>query len=218
MLFLIIAFVLLAIILRMVYGVEETLDVTSETLVGEWRTTLDLTESAQAGIDAEADEMNKYLKLKDYTFDFILTLEEDGTFSLRIDDESIDRTIENMTRQFEEALRSYYEDFIRSNKLNMTVDEMLADQNTSIEDMVAEVRDGLVPVEWIKENTSIDGFYKVQDGYLICSWDAEFSDDVSSYFSVYLTKKTMILTVLDSPDWDVWDGIFEYPLQFERES
>lgn len=47
------------IVLHKMSGVEGSLNVTSETLVGEWRTTLDLTEAAQEGIDAEADEMNR---------------------------------------------------------------------------------------------------------------------------------------------------------------
>lgn len=127
-----------------------------------------------------AKELTAQFESEDISFEqvdvtVLMSFNKDGTYSLDVDESSIDTTVEQFKSDYAKAFAKYLENFIKDNNLDTTVqDVMKLSGYDSVEDMVEDI----VPEEEIRAElagTHREGRYKVENNgiYLSDSLDTE---------------------------------------------
>lgn len=130
-----------------------------------------------------AKEINKQLETnskQDIKFElvevrFLFDLNKDGTYRLEADMDSIEDTIAQVRVEYKKNLTAYLEKFIKDNKLNVTIDDVVKSSGYKTMD---ELVDSAVPAKELKaalEQDSRQGRYKIMGNgiYLSDSVDTE---------------------------------------------
>ena len=112
----------------------------NEKLVGTWKADVDFTGYVKEGFErSEAGEMAGYFTFSELTIGIVLEFTDEGTFRMWIDPDSIDDLSEKMKTQMEAGLTLYFEDTIREQGLDMTVEELLQASETSMDELLSEL-------------------------------------------------------------------------------
>lgn len=150
-----------------------------DKFVGTWRTEMNMAEALNEEFGKDP-EMGEYMKITDFTIVMNYTFNSDGTYKITTDRDSVAKAAENIKNDFTKGIRAYFEDQIAKDKLGISVDELLAYNNTTLEKLVEE---GMGEMDFDKMANDIDneGNYKVKDGKLFLSDGLEHSVDENVY-------------------------------------
>ncbi len=144
-------------------------------LVGTWQSSLDFTNAINAKISEADPTIGQYLVLTDMTVDVSITLAADGSFTTSYSQESINALVAKLEQQMIPAMDSYLRAQLAANGQDITLEEALASQNTTLEALVHE---SLNPEELANSLISTSqgsGSYTANDYQLTFTYGTETS-------------------------------------------
>lgn len=155
-----------------------------ETLVGTWNATIDIAEVYNAEIAASGDEtMAEYLSVDSFAIPLVMTFNEDGTYSLTVDKEGMDATMNGLLEDMKVGLEKYFNDYFSSMGLEIDVDEALAASGMSLDALVEEMKAEIMTEDMYADMES-EGQYKAEDGKLYMTEDVEV-EPVGGVYNTY---------------------------------
>lgn len=164
----------------------------TESIVGVWEGTVDLTEYLTTMITEGDESMNGYFNFSGLTMDLTMTFTEEGTCTLEFPRESAEALIASLLEQMKPAMEKILEEAIAAEGLDMTLDEFLSLTGISLDDLLAEAMDTAMAEDMLGELEQ-SGNYLVQDGKLCISDDLDSEIDEDDY-QLY-TIKNGVLTI-----------------------
>lgn len=203
--------VVLAIVLLVVAVYVSTAD--ERALVGEWKATVDMTDYLQEKLNS-IPEFGTYIEVTDFSFDVTYKFNDDFTYSRTVDEDSLDRAIENIKGDIKNAIYAYAEEVIRQNGLNISPETMFALSGTSVDEIVEESYNEELIAE-MKEDLFSEGNFEAEDGNLFTSDGVDYMPDPNTYEAYELTDNQLVLTNATGPDLDEED-LAAYPMTFEK--
>lgn len=141
-------------------------------LEGTWQTKTNMAEDFNAGLGDE-EEIAEYLKVDEFNIVHYITFNSDGTYSQYADEEELKKTIDGLKEDIRSGLTEYYEYEIEKNQLGMTVDELLAYSNYTMDSLINE----FVTQEMLDE--MVDGF-KAEGNYLAADGQLHMSESLDT--------------------------------------
>lgn len=163
----------------------------SDPLVGTWNGTMDLAELLNSALAADA-EFGEYLQVSSFALAYNLVFEEDGTYSMTIDDAALDQEMERVKGDLESGLYAYLDDLIAEEGLTLTSDELLNMSGVSME----ELMDAALSEEMIDQllgDLNMEGNFKAEDGKLFLSSGLDSSVDENVYDLYTLDGDTLTI-------------------------
>lgn len=155
-----------------------------ESLVGTWNATIDIAEVYNAEIAASGDEaMAEYLSVDSFAIPLVMIFNEDGTYSLTVDKEGMDATMNGLIEDMKVGLEKYFNDYFSSMGLEIDVDEALAASGMSLDALVEEMK-GEIMTEDMYADMESAGQYKAEDGKLYLTEDVEV-EPVGGVYNTY---------------------------------
>ncbi len=179
-----------------------------DPIVGTWEVEVDMADA----ILESMGELAEFFEIDEFEVTFTFEFEEDGEYKLEIDEKQYKKAFKAI--DFETAMTKYLEALIKAEGVEMTVEELLASQGTSIEELVAESYSDETIEDSIDEINK-KGFYKVDDDKLYLADDEDdFDDDL--YYEIDLDDdKLKIKSYSDEEDTeDTFYGL--YPVTFKK--
>lgn len=140
---------------------------------------------------------------KKQTYEFT----EDGYYTLVSDNEQY---IADYTKAIDTGLRLYYETIIKDNNLKITVEEAMAIDEVTVDDLIDKKS-----VEALKENTKIEGKYKTEEGKLYISSDREKEVNPDYYIEYEITENGNIRFIKQQGEGA--ESFSYYPLELKPE-
>lgn len=162
----------------------------ADKLVGSWETEMDFTNLVKESMIDEDEELAEYLEIIDVKLKFIYEFGENGTYKTYLEEETFNDTVKNLRRNYTLGVKKYFEELIENQALNMTVDEVLAKSNTSLEALVDEVLGEKAVNEW-KKAAAKEGYFKAKAGKLYISDGLDYSVDREEYETYELSGDTL---------------------------
>lgn len=182
-----------------------------DALVGTWETTLDMTDMINDELKASMgndQEMMSYFKIDEFGIKAILTFGSDDTYKLSVDEKALEKSLDNVISIFRDGLQNYFEDAMKGQGIDMTVDELLQASGMGTLDSLLEEaldRDDLMSSMGDMESS---GKFEIKNGALYMT-----DDDGTSTESYKLDGNKLTFTGEDSKDSDLEDF---YPLVFTK--
>lgn len=156
-----------------------------ETLVGTWNASIDIADVYNAEIAASGDPtMAEYLSVDSFAIPLVMTFNEDGTYSMTVDKDGMDATMNGLIEDMKVGLENYFNDYFASMGLEIDVDEALAASGMSLDALVEEMKAEIMTEDMYADMESA-GQYKAEDGKLYLTEDV----DVEPVGGVYNTYK-----------------------------
>jgi len=147
-------------------------------LIGSWETQIDVTDAISQSIE-EDENLSKYIQIEEFKVSVIFTFKDDGTYSINVDEEGVSEAYAGMALSYASGLREYFTDLLAAQGSDMTVDELLENSGSTLEELAADsldldaYREAFLSVE-------TDGRYKADNGklYTTDSTDSGISKEV----------------------------------------
>lgn len=186
-----------------------------ETLVGTWNASIDIAEVYNAEIAASGDEaMAEYLSVDSFAIPLVMIFNEDGTYSLTVDKEGMDATMNGLIEDMKVGLEKYFNDYFSSMGLEIDVDEALAASGMSLDALVEEMK-GEIMTEDMYADMESAGQYKAEDGKLYLTEDVEV-EPVGGVYNTYTIDGDTL--TIDAGTEELEDEMAElmFPLVLKR--
>lgn len=163
----------------------------TESIVGKWEATKDMTAMFNDYITKADPTTAKYFNFTNLTLDMTMEFTAEGTCKIEFSQDSFTTFIQAVTEGTIAGMNKMLEDMLASQNINLTVEQFLAFTGVSMEDMIKEAMSSVKPEEMLGELTGTSN-YKVEDGKLYTSENAASTDykDVNPY-----TVKDGVLTI-----------------------
>ena len=155
-----------------------------EKFVGTWEANVNLTdfvnEQFQAGFDQVGEDASEYFNIDEFEFKMLFTFNDDDTYSISVDEDSLNNSVETIKGNFKDGFTAYVEDMIASMGLEMSVDEMMAMSGMSMDDVINagfgdEIIGGMI------EEFEVNGNWDAKDGKLYTTESVNDDIDENSY-------------------------------------
>ncbi len=160
-----------------------------DKLIGKWVGEVDFTgefnDMMMQGMDAE---MGEYIVINSFKLTMVLTLDANGTYTLGLDEEALNKTVDDLKSDLKAGLEAYFEDLLAESGLTMSVDELLAMSGTNMDELL----DSAISQEMIKEvmaDAVSSGEFDAKNGKLYMTTDGE-----TGYDNYELKGNTLTLT------------------------
>lgn len=183
--------------------------------IGTWRATVDMTDLVQEEMQ-DMPYISDYITVTDFSCDLIFTCNENGTYSLAFDDDSIDKATDNLLLDIKDAFYDYFENELREEYgADISLEDVMAYAGTSIDDLMDEDFSNAFS-EALREELSeevLAGNYSVRSGKLYLTDDYDDDIDLDDYDTYRFDSEKLVLT--GSSDSDP-DDMLGYPIEFEK--
>ncbi len=176
-----------------------------EVFVGDWTAEYDVADMINDEFAGEDEEMAKYLKISEFALTFNFEFDDEGIYTMEVDQDAFEDTLDSFKKDLEEGMRKYFEALLEEQGLDMSVDELLETQGMSFDDMLDEMFADDTIDELFSEYTEMEteGQYKVDDGMLYTSDDVDDKPDedegeeyeIVDNDTIELTAEGMTLTL-----------------------
>lgn len=190
----------------------------AKKLTGTWQTEADLSQQVSQLMLGEVGDMSEYFDFSGFTIQFLLTLSADGTYNLRPEQASVQAAFDALLVNLKDGLVRFYEDEIAHAGLGMTVEEYLATQNVTMDDLIETLEEHIAQEDLVSnlvEANTREGQFSATDGKLYLSAGAQFGIDETVYETYTLEGNTLTLT--SHVDGDETDTA-GYPRVFQKVS
>ena len=181
-------------------------------IAGDWAANVDMTQYLNDLLSAD-EEIGSYLTLDNFSIKLLATFNEDGTYSMKGDPESAQAAMDGLKEQLKTAMYSYLEAMIKENEMDVTVDELLEQAGTTMDDLMTEM-DASYSADDLVGDLNMEGKYIFEDGKLALSQSPDQDADINQYENAELKGDTLTLT---SDDENGGDFAGLYPIVFERQ-
>lgn len=140
-----------------------------KTFVGEWVATVDVTELTAKEMEQEED-LKDFFKFDDLTVNLIYTFNSDGTYSSKIDKESVERYCDDLVDILTLGMEAYLKDLCNTMGIDITDTDTLNGILTAMgADSIAQLAELSIDREEfseIFEGIEEKGLYKASNGRL----------------------------------------------------
>ena len=186
----------------------------TESIVGAWTGTVDITDYVTDTMAATDASMASYFTFSDLAMDLTMTFTAEGTCSMEFDQESVEALVSKMLEQMRPGLEKLLEETLAAQGLDMSLEEFLEMSGMSLDDMMAEMTAELSFTEDMLEDLNQSGKYQVKDGCLWISEDLDSEIDEDDY-QLY-TIENGVLTIDLAEGDDDKEVAFLFPLTLTR--
>lgn len=170
------------------------------TIVGTWKTTIDMG-SMLTEYMAEADEdASKYLNFDGISFDLIFEFKEDNSYSVKVDTSSWEALSKKLFDQLKSGLTDYLQDMLKDQ--GMSLDDYLELAGTDMDELIDAVLEEM-DFDAIGEEMSSTGFLQLKDGKLYMGEGKDEEFDADEAFPYTLTKDTLTFNMPEVVDEDI---------------
>ena len=142
---------------------------------------------------------------------------EDDTFTMQVDGDSVEKSMEHLMDRVTDGMSRYMEDLMyEQTGVEMTVEEILASTDMTMEDLVAMMfpeASAAELKEQIAAEFSKEGRFKAEDGKLFTSAGIDLDVDTEVYVTYSLDSGK--LTLLEYAGSDGSDELL-YPMEFTK--
>lgn len=183
-----------------------------DKLVGTWKTTVNMADAFNEEMATEP-EMAEYLTLESFDIGFILVFNEDDTYSLTVDSEIMDASVEKLGQDLTDGLLRYFADVLAAQGVEMDVEDALTTMGISLEGLVEEMKAEAFSEESYSEMNAA-GKFKAEDGKLYLSDSVDAEVDTADYNTYTLDGDTLTLEAGTEPDDDM--VAYMYPMTLTR--
>lgn len=160
-----------------------------EKFLGTWKVDVDMTDIINGGLTEGMDQIDasasEYFNISKFDLTVIFTFNDDGTYSMDVDDDSFNSSVDGVKEDIKAGFIKYFEDMIAGMGLDMSVDEVLEASGMSIESLIdesltSEMFDSMI------EEFEVSGKWKVEKGklYLTESADDDFDEENFDYYEI----------------------------------
>lgn len=163
----------------------------NEKAVGKWEGVWDLSTALNSMLTENMEDDENYFNFDDFKLKVVFDFTEDGTLKVAITEDSIKAAFESLKEDLKEGLRKMYQKLIDDNKYNMTVDELLAQTNLSLDQLVEQAF-SQASLESVYEGIESESDYNLIDGKLY--GDGGFFS--KSYITYEFSGDTLVLKEL----------------------
>lgn len=182
--------------------------------VGSWETTIDMTDFINQEI-TDDEEMAEYLKIEEFELVLKMTFKEDGTYKAFIDENELEKTLVLVKEDFKEGMNKYFEDYIDSMGLGLTVDEVFEASGVSMDSLVEEAF-GDELYGSLTDELASEGNFKVKDGKLYLSDGLDNDIDEDEYDTYEILKDELKLIESFGDDEEDLEKMDVYPMTFKK--
>jgi len=180
---------------------------TDKALLGKWVCEMDFGSYLNEGLASEP-EVAQYMMVDDFILEVELYLNQDGTYRMTADTTANKASYEEVKSELADGMEAYMSAIAAEYEL--TLEDLLAASETSIEEMIEESFGDAMYYEIIGEMES-EGNFEAADGKLFMSDGLNYDIDKNVYETYTLNGNTLTITG-DSEGSN--DGM--YPMEFKR--
>lgn len=180
---------------------------TDKALLGKWICEMDFGSYLNEGLASEP-EVAQYMMVDDFILEVELYLNQDGTYRMTADTTANKASYEEVKSELADGMEAYMSAIAA--EYEITLEDLLAASETSIEEMVEESFGDAMYYEIIGEMES-EGKFEAADGKLFMSDGLNYDIDKNVYETYTLNGNTLTITG-DSEGSN--DGM--YPMEFKR--
>lgn len=180
-----------------------------DKFVGAWEANVNLTdfvnEQFQAGFEQVGEDASEYFNIDEFEFKMLFTFNDDDTYSISVDKDSLNNSLETIKGNFKDGFTAYVEDTITTMGLDMSVDEMLALSGMSMDDVINagfgdEIIDGMLG------EFEANGKWEAKDGKLYTTESVNDDIDENAYELYEITSDGIKLSEPEGVEDEI--GIF----------
>ncbi len=176
-------------------------------LVGTWEGPIDYTDMINELMSAAFGELAPYFTFKDLKATLEITFDEDGTYEMRITEDTADDFIDNVKKTYKEGYLAM------ANAMGLSVDDLLAQSGvSSIDELVNTAATG---VEQQFGGKLGEGQYKEKDDELYMSSDKDEDAEEGDCHPYELDGDELTISAPAGADDDSM-AAFMFPLTLER--
>lgn len=188
----------------------------TDALIGTWEGEVNYANFFNQGLTASAgEELAAYWNVEEFNLTIVMTFREDGTYSMTVNREKLNASLEQLKQVLNAGLRDYMQDLITASKMEITVDELIQSMDISIDDLLNEALSTEVIDAMIAECT-FEGNFDAKDGKLYTSAGLEYSIDESIYETYALSGDTLtLISIVNGEDDSRLDETL-YPITLTR--
>lgn len=179
----------------------------SESIVGTWNATVDMSNFLNESIAAADESMAEYLNFTDIKLDLAMTFKEDGTYTISFDQTSIEAMMETLMDQMLPAM-----DTMMQETMGMSLDDLLTLSGMTEDEMLSTMMASMQESMDMSE-LNMEGNYIIQNGVLYSTDSLSVPADTNSEAIPYtLSGNTLTLESGDSDG----DMAFLFPLVLKK--
>ena len=164
-----------------------------DTFVGSWSATLDMADQLNKTLAAGDPETAEYIQLDDVTLTIAYTFNKDGTYSMKLDEDSIDEAYESIKESLSKGMETYLVEAVKQqNGLTMAIGEILAQMGVSSMDELINGVMSKADFTSALGDFSSEGKYEVKDGKLYTSDSLDTAISETEYETYEILSDTQI--------------------------
>jgi len=187
-----------------------------DKFIGTWETTLEMASYLNDAVSGGDQEMAKYVNIDSFALKMNFTFKDDGTYAISVDPDTLTSAMENFKGTFSQGMTSYLEEMMKSQGVEMSVDEALDTLYGMTMDELVEQSMGDFDMESMSEDMAAEGNWKVDDGKLFLSDGTDYEVDEEIYDTYEFDGEN--LKLLESVGTDDEDLAGFYPLTLTKVS
>lgn len=163
-----------------------------DSFIGSWKTTINLDEIINESIAGEDEDMADYFKIEDFNLTMLYTFNEDGTYTVAADKDATRESFEKMRDALSAGLTDYLKAMLASEGVSMDIDDLLALNGTSLEEMMDSILSDEALDEMVAEMETT-GNWKAEKGKLYTTESVDDDFDESEYETYTITSGKLTL-------------------------
>jgi hypothetical protein len=139
--------------------------VAHESIVGTWKTTLDITDHLDQEMMSIGPEIATYYNFSDLTIDMFFTFNDDMTCTYEVDKASVTAMVESLNKSLRDGAYAMLNDVLKAQGVTISLEEYLAITGTSFDELSEELF-GELNADELFDEISGSGGYQIRDGHL----------------------------------------------------
>lgn len=181
-------------------------------VLGTWKANVNLADYVNQGMAQEDASAAEYLSVDSFYLTMVLTLREDNTYTVSLDESTVDTAMEQFKQDIRGGMEQYLVDMMAESGIEATIDEIMEAAGTSMEELLEQAFTDEM-VHQIVDEARSEGKFKVKSGKLYLSAGLDYEVDDNVYDNYKVDGNT--LTLLDYVGED--DGFLGmYPITFTK--
>lgn len=188
----------------------------AEKFVGTWRGDMNLADMINEEL-AEDPTVAEYINLDSFVITLVMTFHEDGTYAATIDSASIQSALDTLLGVVEDGIIQMLEAEVAAAGLDMSVEEILAMSNITMDDLMAEMLEAMDSENMaaeLMEEIAMEGNYEVSGDKLFLSDGLDYGVDEDVYDLYEMDGDSFTLLENVGGDDDELFGL--YPMTFTK--
>lgn len=183
-------------------------------LVGTWKGELGGSYVSDEMVAALGEETASYFDFSSFSISYTMIFNEDQTYCVTLTEEDARKAADDLMVIVEAGMVKMFEEQIALAGLDMTVDELLEMNGTTMDELMSESFDIDALVDELGSGTTSEGNYLAEDGKLYLSDSLDTKPSKLSYDEFTLKGNTLTLTNYVGND-SSFDWV--YPMTLTRE-